>query len=84
MTQIEGVSVNDRDAWWLIDRLRSIGRAEDATAAFTIESALTTDTDVVWLTPAEKQAVMRALAQHPVTLIELRNELRRNRHGGAS
>jgi hypothetical protein len=78
VAQIEGVSVTDRDGWWLVDRLRAAGRADDVTAAFAIELAIEADDDLDWLTPAEKDAVILALAQHPVTLIKLRTQLARD------
>jgi hypothetical protein len=78
VAQIEGVSVTDRDGWWLVDRLRAAGRADDVTAAFAIELAIDADDDLDWLTPAEKDAVILALAQHPVTLIKLRTQLARD------
>ncbi len=78
MARIEGVSVSDRDGWWLVDRLRASGRADDVTAACAIELAIEADEDLDGLTSAEKDAVILALAQHPVTLIKLRNQLARD------
>jgi hypothetical protein len=75
---IEGVSVTDRDAWWLVDRLRAVGRADDTTAAYAIEAAISSGDNVDWLTPAEKDSIMLCLGQHPVTLIKLRTHLARD------
>jgi hypothetical protein len=81
VTWIEGVSVAERDAWWLVDRLRAVGHADDTTAASAIEAAIYSGDNVDWLTPAEKDSVMLTLGQHPVTLIELRTHLARDHRG---
>jgi len=78
VAQIEGVSVTDRDGWWLVDRLRAAGRANDVTAAYAIEVAIESGEEIGCLTSAEKDAVILALRQHPVTLIKLRNQLARD------
>ena len=78
MAQIEGISVSDRDGWWLVDRLRASGRADATTAAYAIEVAILSGEEIGCLTSAEKDAVILALAQHPVTLITLRNQLARD------
>ncbi len=79
MARIEGVGISDRDGWWLVDRLRASGRADDVTAAYAIEAAIEADEELDCLTSAEKDAVILALAQHPVTLIKLRNQLGREK-----
>jgi hypothetical protein len=78
VTHIEGVSVTERDAWWLVDRLRAAGRADGVTAAYAIEVAIVSGEEVGCLTSAEKDAVILALWQHPVTLIKLRTQLARD------
>ena len=78
MAQIEGVSVSDRDGWWLVDRLRAAGRAEDVTAAYAIQVAIESGEEIGCLTPAEKGAVLLASTDHPVTLTDLCNQLARD------
>jgi len=79
VVQIEGVGVTDRDGWWLVDRLRAAGRADDVTAAYAIQIGLECGEEAGCLTSVEKDAVILALWQHPVTLIGLRNRLARDR-----
>lgn len=47
MIEIQGVLVSARDASWLIDHLRAVGRADDVTAAWAIEQALLDDDRLV-------------------------------------
>ena len=79
MARIEGVGVTDRDGWWLVDRLRAAGRADDVTAAYAIQIGLECGVETGCLTSFEKDAVILALWQHPVTLINLRTLLARDR-----
>jgi hypothetical protein len=79
VAQIEGVSVSDRDGWWLVDRLRAAGRAEDVTAAYAIQVAIESGEEIIgYLTPAEKGAVLLASTDHPATLTDLCNQLARD------
>ena len=78
MVQIEGVSVSDRDGWWLVDRLRAAGRADDVTAAYAIQVAIESSEEIGCLTPAEKAAVLLAFTQYPATLRKLCNQLARD------
>jgi hypothetical protein len=78
VVRIEGVVVTERDAWWLVDRLRARGRADDTTTAFAIEVAIESGEDVDQLTTRQKNSIREALGQHPVTLIALRTQLARD------
>jgi hypothetical protein len=80
VAQIAGIHVTDGDAWWLIDELRTIGRADDATAAFAIEIGVTADEPIDWLTPVQMKAVISALAYGPASLEPLRKKLARDHY----
>ena len=71
------------DAWWIVDRLRTVGRADDATAAFALELGITADEPIDWLTPAQQDAVMLSLANAPSSLKPLRRTLARNHRNRA-
>jgi hypothetical protein len=60
--EIEGVEITNSDGRWIVARLRDVGRADDATAAVSIEHGLDFGYAIDWLTPAEKDAVMMVLA----------------------
>jgi hypothetical protein len=76
---IAGIRVTDSDAWWLVDRLRQAGRADDATAAQTIEAAIHVNDDVSDLIDAEKDALLVTLLDPPDGLLELRSLLASDR-----
>ena len=78
VVRIEGVVVPERDAWWLVDRLRARGRAEDTTTAIAIEVGIESGEDVPRLTAPQRNSIRDALGQHPVTLIALRTQLARD------
>ena len=80
MAHIAGVSVTDSDAWWIVDRLFAIGRADDVTTALTLELGIQAGADVNWLTPAQEAAVMLVLDNPPDGLLELRHKLARDHH----
>ena len=65
MVRIEGVVVTERDAWWLVDRLRARGRAEDTTTAIAIEVGIESGEDVARLTTPQRNSIRDALGQHP-------------------
>ena len=69
------------DAWWLVDRLRVVGRADEAIAAAVLERALTDRALGVTLTEAECDAVLDALSRETprAGLVELRGALLRER-----
>ncbi len=75
--EIEGVTVSSRDGRWIIERLREIGRADDVTAAASIEHGLANNIPVDWLAEGEKISVMMALVDCPYGLAELRGTLAR-------
>ena len=76
--EIEGVSIADSDGRWIVARLREVGRADDATAAASIEHGLDTGNAIDWLSPGEKDAVMMVLADAPDSLRLLRVTLARD------
>ncbi len=78
MRAIEGVSITNRDGRWIVDRLREIGRADDVTAAASIEYGLDNDIPVDWLNNAEKLSVMMILLDAPASLALLRDTLARD------
>ena len=80
VAQIVGIRVTDSDAWWIVDELRTIGRADDATAAFVIERGLARNEPIDCLTADQEQAVMLALTYAPVSLEPLRRKLARNHY----
>ena len=69
------------DAWWLVDRLRVVGRADETIAASVLERALTDRALGVTLTEAECDAVLDALCRDTprAGLVELRGALLRER-----
>jgi len=69
------------DAWWLVDRLRSVGRADGTIAAAVIERALTDRAQGITLTAAECDAVLDVLYDAPEGLVELRGALLRDHRG---
>ena len=78
MGEIEGVSITSRDGRWIVDRLREVGRADDVTAAASIEHGLDDGHPVDWLTNGEKDALLSALIDCPDGLGELRGALARD------
>ena len=76
--EIEGVEITNSDGRWIVARLRDVGRADDATAAVSIEHGLDFGYAIDWLTPAEKDAVMMVLAMSPPSLRRLRDSLARD------
>ncbi len=78
MAQIAGIRVTDSDAWWIVDQLRTVGRADDATAAFALERGIIDDEPVDWLTPNQQQAIMLVLSKAPESLVPLRRKLARD------
>jgi hypothetical protein len=77
MFEICGTPVERSDAWWLVDELRTIGRADDVIAAATIESGLW-HSDEVDLSPSQREAVLDLLVSCPVSLDGLRGTLLRD------
>lgn len=69
--------VTRADAWWLVDRLRVTGRADETIAAAVLERALTDRIPGITLTVAECDAVLDALSAAPPGLVELRGALMR-------
>lgn len=78
MFEITGESVRCSDAWWLVDQLRIVGRADEATAAAAIENALTNESPGVPLTDGQRDAVLAALGDSPPGLLGLRGVLLRD------
>lgn len=78
MFEIHDESVSRSAAWWLVDQLRIVGRADEVTAAAAIEHALTDDDPGVLLSERERDAVLAALADPPQSLIRLRIALTRD------
>jgi hypothetical protein len=76
--EIEGVSITSRDGRWIVERLREVGRADDVTAAASIEHGLDNDIPIDWLTNAERLAVIMALIEAPGSFVELRATLAAN------
>ena len=70
--------VTRANAWWVVDRLRVVGRADEAIAAAVIERALTDRAQGVTLTAPECNAVLEALIDAPSGLFELRDTLSRH------
>lgn len=80
LIDIQGVWVSGRSAWWLIDHLRSVGRADDVTAASAIEHAFLNDDHVVRrLEAGEADAVLVGLLDATDGLVGLRGKLARDR-----
>jgi len=77
VVNIRGVHVTESDAYWVIDRLRAVGRADDATAAHAIEIGIDYDQQVE-LDDVQQVAVMMSLAGAPEGLMPLRRTLARN------
>lgn len=77
MVNIGGVHVTESDAYWIIDRLRAVGRADDATAAHAIEVGIDFE-QPVGLDDVQQVAVMMSLAGAPESLMPLRRTLARN------
>ena len=78
MGELEGVSITNREGRWILERLREVGRADDVTAAASIEHGLDNDIPIDWLTNAERLAVMMALIEAPESFVELRKALASN------
>ena len=78
--ELEGVTIARSDGRWIVARLREIGRADDATAAASIEFGLDSNLAIDWLTSGEKDAVMMVLSGAPDSLHPLRATLARDRH----
>ena len=80
MVEIQGVPVSWRDACWLIDHLRSVGRADDVTSAWAIEQAMLNDDHIVrGLEAGESDALLVGLLDAPAGLEGLRGKLARDR-----
>lgn len=75
MFQIHDQPVTRSDAWWLVDQLRIVGRADDAIAAAAIEHALNDESRAVTLTERQWAAVLGALHDPPPGLVRLRGAL---------
>jgi hypothetical protein len=76
-----GVQISRSDAWWIVDQLRTIGRADDAVCALGIEQALLDDLESVDLAPSRRQSVLGVLTNCPRTLTTLRVALIRDDRG---
>ena len=72
--------VTRANAWWVVTRLRVVGRADETIAAAVIEQALTDRAQGVTLTPAECEALLEILSEAPSGLFELRDTLTRDDH----
>jgi hypothetical protein len=83
MAWIATVRVSRADAMWIIESLRSTGRADDVTAAHAIERAMKQLAPVDDLTPAECNAVLTCLEDPPSSLAQLHGTLAR-RHADRS
>jgi hypothetical protein len=79
MFQLDDEPVTCSNAWWLVDQLRVVGRADEATAAAAIESALKHNSPGVTLTGRQRDAVLAALDNPPPGLLRLRRVLARDR-----
>jgi hypothetical protein len=79
MFELHDEPVTHSNAWWLVDQLRVIGRADEATAAAAIEHALTDEAPGVTLTDRQCDAVLAALRNPPPGLFGLRAVLARDR-----
>ena len=77
--RLHDVELTRWDAWWLVGRLRCGGRADETTAAWAIDRALTDRAHGATLTTAEYGAVLTALDDPPHGLRALRETLERNR-----
>lgn len=71
-------SISHSDAWWIVDKLRTIGRADDTISASAIERALLDDEFALDLRPDGRQAVLMVLADCPPSLRRLRTTLARD------
>ncbi len=78
VVEIAGIPVNDSDAWWIVDELLTIGRADDVTAAWAIEVGVTAGEPIDWLTLDQKEAIVLALTYAPARLDPLRLKLARD------
>jgi hypothetical protein len=72
-----GEPVTLSDAWYLVDQLRIVGRADEATAAAAIERALVDEAVGVRLTRRQWNAVLSVLDDPPAGLVRLRGALAR-------
>ncbi len=77
--QLHDARVSRWDGWWVVGRLRCVGRADETTAAEAIDRALTDRAQGVTLTAAECEAVLTVLIDPPDGLLGLRDELARHR-----
>lgn len=84
MFAIHDQQVTRSAAWWLVDRLRVVGRADEATAAAALEHALTEDDPGVLLSEPERDAVLAVLDDPPQSLLRLRIALARDRRHRAA
>lgn len=75
MREIAGVEIPRSAGRWIVSRLREVGRADDATAAASIEYGLDVDCPVDWLTEEERAAVAVVLVSAPSSLDALRSSL---------
>jgi uncharacterized metal-binding protein len=77
VVSIEGIYVTEASGRWLVDRLRSVGRADDVITACAIEAAVDADDDLTGLDDAERGAIVTALDGCPThALAQLREALR--------
>ena len=84
MFEIHDQQVTRSAAWWLVDQLRIIGRADEVTAAAAIEHALTEDDPGVLLSERERDAVLAVLDDPPQSLLRLRIALAKDRRKRAA
>lgn len=77
MFVLYGEPVGRSDAWYLVDQLRIVGRADGITAAAVIEHALMDEAIGVELTPKQWNAVLSVLDDPPKRLMRLRDALAR-------
>ena len=78
MIQIAGIQVGETDVWWIVDRLLTIGRADDVTAAFAIETGVVAGQPIDELTPGQREAILQAIAYANARLDPLRRALERS------
>ena len=80
MVEIAAIEVTNSDAWWIVDQLRTSGRADDTTAASAIEYGITHDEAIDSLTPEQELALLFVLAGGPNRLESLRDNLARDHY----
>ena len=83
VAEIAGIPVSDSDAWWIVDELLTIGRADDVTAAFAIESGVWSGEPIDGFTLGQQEAILLALTYANARLDPLREVLARGHYDRA-